>query len=256
MPNELTWEHTKRDLWRSTDGRYAIVRGVLPEDRPAATTTYTLRVIHPDTARHQPGSLGVFLAERFHLTAAQQVAEHHAHAATHSQHHHHIANSPPASTHAVPTPPPDAERPELAPVERPNGRHPAHRLRRPEVDVLESGAQDLAGVASVLIHHAGPVGWLWTVALLLLAELRDGAGMPAVYITGTAAALLTIADRAWWVTAEISTRLPGPRRRVRGGDPRLPILITADQQLARATARLAAWFRRQCARARPMLRRR
>lgn len=71
----LTWTQTSADVWRSTDGRYVILLGVLPEDRPNPTEIYMLRKIDPDSARAYPGTMGYFVAERYQLPEAKQEAE-------------------------------------------------------------------------------------------------------------------------------------------------------------------------------------
>jgi hypothetical protein len=75
MPDpELTWTETRPGLWRSTDGRYAIVRAELPEPLACRKTTYTLRKIGPASARACPGTVGCFRAERYSLEEAQSAA--------------------------------------------------------------------------------------------------------------------------------------------------------------------------------------
>ena len=71
----FSWAETKPGLWRTTDGRYAIVRTTLPEDRPEPTQTYTLRKIDPALACANPGRLGYFIVERYSLSEVQQAAE-------------------------------------------------------------------------------------------------------------------------------------------------------------------------------------
>ena len=60
----LTWMETDPGrVWRSTDGRYAIVAQVLPENPPR--TVYQARKIDQETARAYPtrGDLGYLLEE-------------------------------------------------------------------------------------------------------------------------------------------------------------------------------------------------
>jgi hypothetical protein len=79
------WAQTRPGLWRSLDGRYAIVGTVLPEDRPDPTPVYTLRKIDPASARAHPGTLGHFLAEEYSLGQAQQCAERDAYCQAHAE---------------------------------------------------------------------------------------------------------------------------------------------------------------------------
>jgi hypothetical protein len=73
MPDpDLTWTETEPSLWRSTDGRYAILRTQLPG--PAPNVIYTLRKIDPASARAYPGTAGYFRAERWSLSEAKRTA--------------------------------------------------------------------------------------------------------------------------------------------------------------------------------------
>jgi hypothetical protein len=71
----LTWTEARPGLWRSDDGRYAIVRSVLPEDRPEPNAVYVTRKISAVSVLAWPGTLGYFLAERYSLPEARQCAE-------------------------------------------------------------------------------------------------------------------------------------------------------------------------------------
>jgi hypothetical protein len=73
MPDpELTWTEPQPGLWRSTDGRYVILRTQLPG--PAPNVVFTLRKIDPASARAYPGTVGYFRAERWSLSEAQRTA--------------------------------------------------------------------------------------------------------------------------------------------------------------------------------------
>jgi hypothetical protein len=71
----LTWTEAKPGVWRSGGGRYAIVRAVLPEDRPEPTAVYVTRKIDPGSAAACPGTLGHFLDERYNLAEAMRCAD-------------------------------------------------------------------------------------------------------------------------------------------------------------------------------------
>lgn len=79
----ITWARKGPGVWRSTDGRYAVVATILPEDRPEPTTTYTLRKIDSESAAAYPGTLGSFLTERYNLEEAQDAAIPDAHCDAH-----------------------------------------------------------------------------------------------------------------------------------------------------------------------------
>jgi hypothetical protein len=70
----LLWFELKPGVWRSLDGRYAIIRTVLPEDRPDPTEVYTLRKISPEMAAAHPGGLGYFITEVYRLEEAKAAA--------------------------------------------------------------------------------------------------------------------------------------------------------------------------------------
>jgi len=72
--SDLLWFELKPGVWRSLDGRYAIIRTVLPEDRPDPTTLYTLRKVDPASAAAYPGTLGYFITERYRLGEAKAEA--------------------------------------------------------------------------------------------------------------------------------------------------------------------------------------
>jgi len=74
----VLWVDIQPGLWRSLDGRYVILRAVLPEELPEPTETYTLRHLDPQMAAAYPGTLGSFVAEAYSLHAAQREAERHA----------------------------------------------------------------------------------------------------------------------------------------------------------------------------------
>jgi hypothetical protein len=76
MPTpDLMWVETKPGLWHSIDGKYVIVRTVLPEDRPNPAECYTLRKFDPASVAAYPGNLGYFRTEENTLQAAQEAAE-------------------------------------------------------------------------------------------------------------------------------------------------------------------------------------
>lgn len=72
--DDLLWFELKPGVWRSLDGRYAIIATVLPEDRPDPTTVYTLRKVSPESAAAYPGGLGYFVSERYRLEEAKAEA--------------------------------------------------------------------------------------------------------------------------------------------------------------------------------------
>ena len=73
MPDpDLTWTEPEPGLWRSTDGRYAILKTALPG--PLPNVIYTLRKIDPASARAYPGTVGYFRAERWSLSEARRTA--------------------------------------------------------------------------------------------------------------------------------------------------------------------------------------
>lgn len=78
----LTWTQTTPDLWRSTCGRYTIVRTWLPETPPREA--FTLRRIDPAMARVRPDTVGYFRAEHYALSGAQQAAERDAYTVEHA----------------------------------------------------------------------------------------------------------------------------------------------------------------------------
>jgi hypothetical protein len=63
MTSTLTWTKTHPGVWRSTDGRYAIVAQTLPESPPRVV--YQVRKVDPQMARAYPRSntLGYLLEE-------------------------------------------------------------------------------------------------------------------------------------------------------------------------------------------------
>ncbi len=71
----LTWTEMQPGWsWRSDDGKYVILRSVLPENRERSAEIYTLRKIDPATRRAYPGSLGYFRAERYTQAEARDEA--------------------------------------------------------------------------------------------------------------------------------------------------------------------------------------
>jgi hypothetical protein len=95
MPNpDLMWIETKPGLWRSVDGKYAIVRTVLPEDRPNPAERYTLRKFDPASVAAYPGNLGYFVAEEYTLPAAQAHAARDAYCDAHASERHVPADFP------------------------------------------------------------------------------------------------------------------------------------------------------------------
>lgn len=89
----LIWIDIQPDLWRSLDGRYVILRTVLPED-PQPTAVYTLRHLDPLMAAAHPGTLGSFVAEAHTLQEAQQEADRHAWVRAHGAESHVPADFP------------------------------------------------------------------------------------------------------------------------------------------------------------------
>lgn len=82
---ELTWTEIQPGWsWRSEDGRYVILRAVLPEDRAQPAETYTLRKIDPAMAAVYPGTLGYFRGEHYDVAGAKAHAERDAYCDAHS----------------------------------------------------------------------------------------------------------------------------------------------------------------------------
>lgn len=68
------WIDVKPGLWRSIDGRYVILRTVLPEERPTQKEIFTLRKLDPEMVKAHPGTLGYFIAEAYTLDGAKRSA--------------------------------------------------------------------------------------------------------------------------------------------------------------------------------------
>ncbi|HEX6359507.1 hypothetical protein [Actinophytocola sp.] len=80
MSNNLSWtEGFTSDIWRSDDGRYVILRSILPERRPDRRHIYTVRKIESARAGAGPDfsgkDLGTFVAEADTLDDAKGAAE-------------------------------------------------------------------------------------------------------------------------------------------------------------------------------------
>jgi hypothetical protein len=58
-----TWDEQRDGLWRSTDGKYVIVRIELPGEPAHLATVYLLRKIDPAMAKVYPGSVGYSLGQ-------------------------------------------------------------------------------------------------------------------------------------------------------------------------------------------------
>jgi hypothetical protein len=84
MDTDELWFELKPGVWRSLDGRYAIIRTVLPEDRPDPTEVYTLRKVSPEMAAAHPGGLGYFVSERYRLEEAKGEAARDAYCEAHA----------------------------------------------------------------------------------------------------------------------------------------------------------------------------
>ena len=61
--------------WRSTDGRYVILRSVLPETRANPSDVFHLRKIDPEMAAAYPGKLGYLLGESWSFDQADAEAQ-------------------------------------------------------------------------------------------------------------------------------------------------------------------------------------
>ena len=58
-----TWDQIPSGVWRSTDGKYVIVRIELPGEAPHLATVYLLRKIDPAMAEVYPYTIGYSLGE-------------------------------------------------------------------------------------------------------------------------------------------------------------------------------------------------
>ena len=86
MEKTLTWTEMQPGWsWKTTDGRYFILRTVLPEPGPDPWSEYTLRKADPHMGRVRPGNLGYFIGVHLDLAAAKRDAENDAYASLHAR---------------------------------------------------------------------------------------------------------------------------------------------------------------------------
>jgi hypothetical protein len=82
----LNWRHTRKRLWRTTDGRYTVVKVKMPSDVPHETFRYVARAIDPAMRQQFPNTVGFPIGiDQPSLAGAQRHAEQHAFAATHDR---------------------------------------------------------------------------------------------------------------------------------------------------------------------------
>jgi hypothetical protein len=76
----LNWRHTRKRLWRTTDGRYTVVKVKMPSDVPHETFRYVARAIDPAMRQQFPNTVGFPIGiDQPSLAGAQRHAEQHAH---------------------------------------------------------------------------------------------------------------------------------------------------------------------------------